>query len=630
MNLKDLAQRGSTWLRQHLTRLREIRKPDLSRKQILLGAVIILILAFTTVAFLTRRTVRRGWPQTQGELALPGLHAPVTIVRDGYGVPHIYAQNESDLFFAQGYVHAQDRFWQMDLNRRRGRGTLAEVLGDKAQTTDAAWHNLDLDTTAARNLAAMDAEIRALLQAYAAGVNAWQERHEGRRPFEYTLLRWRGRAAGDMDPWTAEDSLIVSLVMGWQVNAGQADPSLAARVVARVGAERGAFLLGDAAIDATQGDQATGTLPARWALGGRVTRVSGDQTENGAPLLAVDLPAGMSLPAPWYVLAWHIGDEAAAGASAPGIPGLAVGTGERATGEAWLGLQESSPWSDEGAPRTLEELKARQARTFSARAERLIPFLTQVKPQGWRQERVTEMLRHWDYEIGDNNKQAPFFVVYQLELARAALADELGADLFDAFAAQGDLYQAALDRIIQDPDDEWWDDVRTPERELRSDMLKRAYEPALEWIGRNYGDLHMLWEWNIVHGSRLQHPLGDAWPWDHFLNADLALDGWNDTVNASPGDGAQGRLRPGEGLHMGGDFFQARAAFGYRQIVDQGDPSTLWFALLPGQSGHPFHAHYDDLMDEWLAGDYVPLRLTASPQEVEGAKNVLILKPEEN
>ena len=145
----------------------------------------------------------------------------------------------------------------------------------------------------------------------------------------------------------------------------------------------------------------------------------------------------------------------------------------------------------------------------------------------------------------------------------------------------------------------------------------------MEWIGRNYGDLHMLWEWDIVHGSRLHHPLGDAWPWDQLLSRDLYPDGWTDTTNASPGG-----LPCTGGICMGGDFFRAKAVYGYRQILDLSDPSTLWFTLLPGQSGHPFHAHYDDLMDEWLQGAYMPLHLSASPDHVQEAKSVLVLTPE--
>ncbi len=615
---------------------------------ILVGAaalVMVLLMGFA----LARHTVRRGWPQSEGVLTVADLDAPVTVVRDRYGVPHIYAGSETDLFFAQGYVHAQDRFWQMELERRRGRGTLSALLGDKALADDERWRDLDLTGVAERELAEMDAAVRAPLDTYAAGVNAWLERHRGRLPLEFALTRWRGRAAGHPAPWSAEDSLVVSLALGWQAGAPRLDPSLTARIVERVGPERGAFLLGadsdEASLQAPTG--ATDTLPGRWALSGRVTLVGGDRTQSGALLFAADLPTDLRLPTPWYVMAWHVGLDGAAGASVPGLPGLLVGTGNGAAWETWLESQElalregTPPWKrwllaallntggivqadNEQAPGSVDDFQTRLMDTRSARAARLIPFLVGVEPEGWRQERVTGMLRKWDYQVGDNNKEAPFFVVYQLELARAAFADELGDALFEAYAAQSDRYQAVLDQIIEDPDDEWWDDVNTPGRELRGDILKRAYEPALEWIGRNYGDLHMLWEWNIVHSSRLHHPLGDAWPWDQLLSRDLAPDGWADTFNASPG----GLPCTGD-ICMGGDLFRVKAVYGYRQVLDASDPSTLWFMLLPGQSGHPFHPHYDDLLDEWLAGEYLPLRLAPSPAEVEGAENVLILTPED-
>ncbi|UCC63822.1 MAG: penicillin acylase family protein [Anaerolineae bacterium] len=180
------------------------------RVQIILAVVATLLVAAMISLALVRHIVRRGWPQTEGALTLTGLRAPVTVVRDRYGVPHIYAESAADLFFSQGYVHAQDRFWAMELNRHRGRGTLAELLGDEALATDEAWGALNLARIAKRELGAMDVESRAPLDAYAAGVNAWLESQ--RLPFEFTLLRWRGHEIDDPATWTAEDSLLQSLV----------------------------------------------------------------------------------------------------------------------------------------------------------------------------------------------------------------------------------------------------------------------------------------------------------------------------------------------------------------------------------------------------------------------------------
>lgn len=642
---------------------RRVGRRILRRRRALLTSLMVVVVLGVTGWILTRCTVQRGWPQTEGTLTVIGLSEPVTVVRDEYGVPHIYAQSEYNLFFAQGYVHAQDRFWQMDLNRRQGRGALVKVLGEKVAVTDEQWQALNLVSIAERELDEMDAESRAILEAYAAGVNAWLKVHQEDLPLEFTLLSWRGRRGNDPVPWTAADSLIVALVVSWQSGAPRVDASLAARIVERVGPERGAFLLGENSHSWTSSgsggvEQLFGqlslatpngtpeTFPGRWALSSRVTLVSGERTASGQPLVAVDLPTGLSLPAPWYVMAWHLGEQEAAGASVPGLPDLLIGSGDQVAWEAWSETHELTwsaetlPWKrwlltalsntgeiiqldDERAPQTVQEFQALQTDTFSAQAARLIPLLVQIEPQGWRQERVTEMLSKWDYHIGDNNIEAAFFVVYQLELARAAFADELGDDLFEAYVAQNDYYQTALDQIIPERDDEWWDDVNTPGRESREEILKRAYEPALEWIGRNYGDLHMVWEWDTVHCGLLHHPLGDVWPWDQLLSRDLTPDGWADTVNASPG----GWPCTG-GICQGGDFFRVKAVYGYRQILDAGDPATLWFTLLPGQSGIPFHAHYDDLREGWLAGDYWPLYLAASPGQVRKTESVLTLKPE--
>lgn len=636
------------------------------RNQILLVGTGMLALVVVIGLLAARQMIQRGWPQAVGTLTVAGLRAPVTVVRDGYGVPHVYAESKADLFFAQGYVHAQDRFWQMELNRHRGRGILDRLLGDDARKIDRLWGGLNLVDVAERELAGMDDQTRAPLDTYAAGVNAWLETQRGKLPFEFALLGWRGRGIAEPVPWTAEDALIVSLVLSWQGSAPRVDPSLAARMVDRVGLARGEFLLAgkpDDPVEYANGifpqtsNSPANALPDRWALGGRVTLVSGDLTESGKPLLGVDLPNDLALPAPWYVMAWHAGGERAAGASLPGVPGLLVGTDDGALWEAWSKTQDValsagvSPWKewllsalltarevvqldDEPVIKTVDDLKTRLTDTFSPRAARLIPFLVRLEPQGWRQERVTGMLRKWDYNVGDNNKEAPFFVVYQLELARAVFADELGEDIFEAYVAQGDLYQASLDQLLHNPDDEWWDDVTTSERERQDDILKRAYELALLWIGRNYGDLHMLWEWDIVHSSPLRHPLGDTWPWDQLLSRNFAPDGWADTINASPGGVPRlcGGIQVGtedSGICRGEEFFRAKATYGYRQVLDVSDPSTLWFVLLPGQSGHPFHTHYDDLMDEWLAGEYLPLRLAPSPEEVQGADTVLVLTPKD-
>lgn len=116
--------------------------------------------------------LRTSLPQTSGRIALDGLDAPVTIVRDENAVPHIFASNQRDAYFALGFTHAQDRLWQMEFLRRLASGRLAEVLGEKAVGTDKYLRTLGLAPVADAMFERVSPEVRAILVAYAAGVNA--------------------------------------------------------------------------------------------------------------------------------------------------------------------------------------------------------------------------------------------------------------------------------------------------------------------------------------------------------------------------------------------------------------------------------------------------------------------------
>src|SRR5947209_1889585 len=114
--------------------------------------------------------MRRPLPKRKGQLSFHGLHEPVEIITDRYGVPHIYAQNEDDLYFAQGYVHAQERLWQMELNRRIGSGRLAEIFGEIALEIDRFSRRLGLHRAAAAEVSHLPEHPKRILDAYARGV----------------------------------------------------------------------------------------------------------------------------------------------------------------------------------------------------------------------------------------------------------------------------------------------------------------------------------------------------------------------------------------------------------------------------------------------------------------------------
>src|SRR5437016_11160618 len=145
--------------------------------------------------------MRRPLPRQRGDVHLDGLHERVEVITDRYGVPHIYAQNEDDLFFAQGYIHAQERLWQMEFNRRIGSGRLSEIFGKIALEADRFARRVGMHRSAAAAAAQLPEHSRRILEAYATGVNAFIERHSNNLPIEFTLLRF------NPGPWQIADSI---------------------------------------------------------------------------------------------------------------------------------------------------------------------------------------------------------------------------------------------------------------------------------------------------------------------------------------------------------------------------------------------------------------------------------------
>jgi penicillin amidase len=161
-----------------------------------------------------RSAARAAMPQLDGTIVLAELHAPVTVVRDAHGVPSISAQSLDDLFFAQGYVTAQDRLWQMDVMRRYASGEMAAALGAAYVKVDREQRLLGLREVARHSLEQASPEVRQQLEAYARGVNAYIAEHHYALPLEMRVLRYFPRA------WTAEDSALVGAAMAEMLNHG--------------------------------------------------------------------------------------------------------------------------------------------------------------------------------------------------------------------------------------------------------------------------------------------------------------------------------------------------------------------------------------------------------------------------
>ena len=175
-------------------------------KKIVLRVAAVAALLVIVVVVAAFFAVRGSLPDTDGEIRVAGLESAATIDRDAAGIPVITAANRADLAFATGYAHGQDRFFQMDLIRRQAAGELSALVGAAAVEVDKSYRFHRFRARAAAVLAAADPDEVALLDAYAAGVNAGLDSLSA-RPFEYFLLR------SEPKPWAAEDSILAVYAM---------------------------------------------------------------------------------------------------------------------------------------------------------------------------------------------------------------------------------------------------------------------------------------------------------------------------------------------------------------------------------------------------------------------------------
>jgi penicillin amidase len=322
----------------------------------------------------------RPLPQLDGSISLPGLQKEVTVERDNWGVPHIRASSLEDAVEAQGYVIAQDRLWQLDLMRRASRGQLSEIVGPLALKSDKQFRTFGFSRAAERDYAAMDKDSRALMEAYARGVNRFIDQHQKSLPLEFSLLKYKPQ------PWQPTDSLVIAgymyqtLTNTWE---GKLDRS---KVEARVGADRSKelyavdapmdhFVIGDPDVpndgsqasradpdDDDDDDMPTDTIlkasarssdsvrtpetyaditSALWpsiqgyleetqseirkGLGSNNWVVSGSHTATGKPILANDTHLELSIPPIWYEIHLSAPGFNAEGFTLPGAPLIVIG-----------------------------------------------------------------------------------------------------------------------------------------------------------------------------------------------------------------------------------------------------------------------------------------------------------------
>jgi penicillin amidase len=308
-------------------------------RKVVLGILVAALALASVAGGIGYLVVRRTFPQVDGTSQVAGLQDRVDVHRDKWGVPHIFAHNEHDVFFAQGYVHAQDRLWQMEFNRRVGAGRLSEVLGEAALKNDRFLRTIGLYRAAEADLQVLPTEVIDLLQAYADGVNAFISMRGGRLPLEFLLLGFKP------EPWTPTDSLAWGKFMSMNLGGNWERELLRAKLIAALGEDKvrdlvppypgqGPFIIPPEAESYGRLDtsilsdyQGVKELAGIWGqpLGSNNWVVDGSKTATGRPMLANDPHLSIQMPSIWYEI--HLVGEKldVVGFSFPGAPGVIIG-----------------------------------------------------------------------------------------------------------------------------------------------------------------------------------------------------------------------------------------------------------------------------------------------------------------
>ena len=330
-------------------------------KRLLIATVVLLVLASAT-----------GWiwaggslPLLDGQLALPGLHAPVEVLIDAHGVPAVYARDVDDAWFAAGVFHARDRLWQMELYRRVTSGRLSEIMGTRTIPIDQRFLTLGLRAEAEAEWQRANPAVKLALERYAAGVNAVQMQLGGRkRPLEFQLLGISPRE------WTPVDSLAVGRLLAWRLAENHQAELVRGALTAKIGETAARELTGrypasGPAILGGPGSSQDGARPAalttpalsrRSALSSKAEGpseardwpsglewlspgakrgnsnswvIAGRKTKSGRPILANDPHLQIEFPSVWYEMHLVASGLDVTGVTIPGVPFIVLGHNAR-------------------------------------------------------------------------------------------------------------------------------------------------------------------------------------------------------------------------------------------------------------------------------------------------------------
>ncbi|MCI0475207.1 MAG: penicillin acylase family protein, partial [Anaerolineales bacterium] len=262
---------------------------------------------------------------------------------------------------------------------------------------------------------------------------------------------------------------------------------------------------------------------------------------------------------------------------------------------------------------TLEDIAAMQRDTYSAPEARLKTYLAALTPVGIAQTRALDYVKTWDGYLTMNNVGGTIVAVTLQRAIRNIFGDDLDADLHKAYLSRSDYHQRVLLTLLDQPDNLWWDDRQTPQKETRDAILQKSFAEAVEWLARQYGDAPTEWKWGRLHTATFSHPLGSVQPLNLLFNAG--------PVGAPGGEATVMRM----GFRANVPF-AINTASSMRMIVDLSNLASSRHIHTTGQSGQPWHKHYNDQVLLWRDVLYTPMHFDRAAID-RAREGVLVLVP---
>jgi len=289
----------------------------------------VVIISFTFICFIAYQMVTRSLPEKKGEISITGIDEHVDVYRDNYSIPHISAQNEHDLYFIQGFVTSQDRFWQMDVIKRAAQGRLSEIFGISTQKYDTFILRLGFKRRAEKIVSILDPDAKRALEAYVEGINCYIRRDK--LPIECKLLYYTP------EEWTIEDCLSIMQLWEWQMSEGWKNDLIKELLTHEMGYNKTATL-----INIHKSEESViknnifncskfltaDTLPVSYPFLGfdcNAFILSGEKSYSNIPLASVTVNTNPAIPCLFYEIQLTSKTVNMYGLSIPGIPGILIG-----------------------------------------------------------------------------------------------------------------------------------------------------------------------------------------------------------------------------------------------------------------------------------------------------------------